>query len=243
MVQKHIKHKQILRELKRDDLREVVEKIVGFAKTNTENLLISVIILVVLIILIPMYFKHQAENELRASNMLDRAISVSMQPVQGDNLFMMGQAFKTPEEKFRKTLEAYQEVSTTYRNTKVAILARMGEANSWFYLKEYDKAVAIYQEELVKHANDYYTPVLKARLGACQESQQKWNDAIQTYQGVLAQFPGYYERRAVRLSLARCLVKNQKLDDAKKILSEEQAVEPGSTWAEMARQQLALLSL
>ncbi|NTV52668.1 MAG: hypothetical protein HGA76_06630, partial [Candidatus Firestonebacteria bacterium] len=145
MVQKHIKHKQILKTLKRDELREGVDRAVAFAKHNTENLLISVIILVVLIILVPMYFKHQAENEMRASNMLDRAISISAQPVQGEN--GLGQGFKTLDEKYHKTLEAYQEVSTTYRNTKVAVLARLGEADCWFYLKDYAKAAAICREE------------------------------------------------------------------------------------------------
>jgi predicted negative regulator of RcsB-dependent stress response len=241
MVQKHIKHKQILKTLKRDELREMIDKLVLFGRTNTENLLISIIILVVLIILIPMYFRHQSENEMRASNLFDRALSISLQPVQGENGMMPGQGFKNFEEKYRKTLEAYQEVSTTYRNTKVAVLARLGEATSWFYLKDYAKAAAIYQEELTKHTADYYTPVMKAHLGACQENTQKWAEAAQTYQEVLTQFSTYYDRRGVRLGLARCQVKLGKVEDAKKILNEEQGSEPGSYWSEMVRQQLALL--
>jgi tetratricopeptide (TPR) repeat protein len=242
MVQKHIKHKQILKTLKRDELREGLDRAVAFAKANTENLLISVIIVVVLIILVPMYFKHQAENEMRASNQLDRAISVSMQPVQGENAGAGQPGFKTLDEKYRKTLEAYQEVSTTYHNTKVAILARLGEADCWFYLKDYTKAEAICQEELGKHTQDYYTPQLKARLAACQENTLKWGDAARTYQEILSQFPAYYDLQGVRLGLARCESKLGKLEDAKKILLQVQSADPSGFWSEAARQQLSLLN-
>lgn len=241
MVQKHIKHKQILKTLKRDELREGLDRAVAFAKANTENLLISVIIVVVLIILVPMYFKHQAENEMHASNLLDRAISLSLQPVQGENAGS-GQGFKSLEEKYHKTLEAYQEVSTTYRNTKVVILARLGEADCWFYLKDYAKASAICQEELVKHAQDYWAPQLQARLAACEENELKWGDAARTYGEILSRVPAYYDVQGVRLGLARCEFKLGKSEDAQKLLQQVQSSDPSGFWSEAARQQLVLLN-
>jgi tetratricopeptide (TPR) repeat protein len=242
MAQQHIKHKQILRTLKRDELREGIDRAVAFAKANTENLLISVIILVVLIILVPMYFKHQAENEMRASNLLDRAISISLQPVVGAGA-QPGQGFKTLDEKYHKTLEAFNEVSTTYRNTKVAILARLGEADGWFYLKDYAKAEAICREELAgKHAQDYWAPQLQARLAACQENQLKWGDAARTYGGIISASPAYYDLQDVRLGLARCESKLGQPEAAKKVLEQVQAADPTGFWAETARQQLVLLN-
>jgi tetratricopeptide (TPR) repeat protein len=240
MVQKHIKHKQILRTLKRDELRDGLDRAVAFAKANTENLLISAIILVVLIILVPMYFKHQTENEMHAANLLDRAISLSQQPVQGSNAGA-GQAFKSLDEKYHKTLEAYQEVSTTYRKTKAGILARLGEADCWFYLKDYAKVAAICQEELGTHAQDYYAPQLLARLAACQENGSKWEEAARMYQGILNRFPAYYDLQGVRLGLARCESKAGKIAEAKKILQQVQSLDASGFWAEAARQQLALL--
>jgi tetratricopeptide (TPR) repeat protein len=240
MAPQHIKHKQILKTLKRDELREFIDRIMAFSKSNTENLLISVIIVVVLAILVPMYFKHRAENEMRASNLLDRAISVSMQPVQGE-ASGFAQGFKNYEEKYRKTLEAYQEVSTTYHGTRVAILAKLGEAQCWFYLKDYAKAMGVYTEALGKHADDFYTPGILDHMGACLENQQKWGEALKSYQDLLQRFPAYYGRRAVRLAEARCQASLGKLDEARRILAEEAAVDPGSAASEAARQQLALL--
>ena len=227
MVQRHISHKQIRRTIKKDELRELLDFVTHFAKTNTENLLISVIIIGVIIVLVPMYFRHQAENEMRSANILDRALSYSMQPVNPAGA-MVGQNFKNLEEKYKKCLEAYGEITGTYRNTHAANVARLGEAQALFNLKEYAKAEGIFQEELEKHAQDYLTPELKVSVAACLENLEKWQEALVHYQEVLNEYPKCYDRRGVRLAVARCLLQLGKTDEAKKLLKEEQALEPGS---------------
>jgi len=175
---------------------------------------------------------------MRASNLLDRAISYNMQPVSGPGAMYGG--FKSVDEKYRKTKEAYTEVTGTYRGTQSARLAGMGEADALFWLKEYDKALAAFQDLLGQHRNDFWTPTLQERIANCQESLNRWQEALNTYQSLLAQTPDYYNRRAVRLGTARCQYHLGKAEDAARLLEEEQKAEPGSFWSEQARLQLAL---
>jgi predicted negative regulator of RcsB-dependent stress response len=239
MAKKRYTHQQIRKTIKRDELRDGLDKLVHYAKTNTENLLIAVIIGVVIVVLIPLYFRHQAGNELRAANLLDRGLSYDMQPVDAQGA-VLGRGFKSLEEKYQKTRDAFAEVTSTYRGTQAARLAGMGQANSQFWAKQYDKALAAYQSLLAEHKQDFWTPTLQERVGACQENLKQWQDALNTYQALLVQTPDYFNHRAVRVAEARCLFHLGKTKEARELLQAEMKIEPGSYWAEQARQQSTL---
>lgn len=240
MAKKRYTHQQIRKSLKRDELREGLDRIVHYAKTNTENLLISAIIVVVILVLVPLYFRHQATNEMRSASLLDRALSYSMQPVS-DPAADFGGGFKSAGEKYKKTQEAYAEVSNTYRGTRAGRLAGMGAANALYYQKQYQQALTAFQEQLDQHKNDFWTPTIRERIAACQENLGKWQDALAAYEAVLAQAPDYFGRRYVRLGIARCQARLGKLEEARRLLKAEQETEAGGYWSEQARQQLALL--
>jgi tetratricopeptide (TPR) repeat protein len=238
-MSKHLyTHQQIKKNLKRDELREAIDKLVHFTKGNTENLLIAGILVAVMIILVPLYFRHQAGNELRAANLLDRAMMIYLQPVK-DAASTAAGTFKTAAEKYKKAQEAFAEVTGAYPRTKAARWAKLGEANAWFYLKAPEKALAIFQEELAKAPKDVIAPSIQERIAACYVNLQKWAEAQATYEKLLAEFPEYANRRAVRLELARVLRSQNKMEESRKILEEEKNIEPGSYWSEQARRQLA----
>lgn len=238
---KQVTHQQIRKTLKHDEFRELIGKALVYAKHNLENILISAVILAVIAILVPLYFRNQAANETRASNLLDRGTSIYMQTVEPETA-AGGQVFKSVQDKFQKAREAYAEVSGTYHNTKAARLARLGEADSWFYLKDDDQALAILREDLAKHPGDFFAPTIRERIGVCLEDQKKWQDALNTYQDLLLQNPDYFNARSVRLGVARCEQHLGKTAEAQKLLEEEIAKEPGGYWSEAARRQLALYS-
>ncbi len=239
MAKKRYTHRQIRHSLKTNELQDFLQKGLAAAKNNTENLLISAIILGVLVIMVPMYFRHQAGNEMRASNLLDRAISISLQPLNPTGASFKGEGFQTLKEKYQKTREAFAEVSATYRNTRAARLARMGEANALFYLQEYESALALYRELLPKHSQDMFGPTIQERIGVCLENLQRWREAKETYAGLLSQSPDYFNRRAVNLGTARCQFHLGDAEAARNILQKESETEPGSPWAETARRLLA----
>lgn len=239
MAKKLYTHRQIRKSLKQDDLKIGLEQLWHYAKTNTENLLITVIIVGVIVVLVPLYFRHQSTNELRATSLLDRAMTYASQPVDL-NSALVGQGFKSYEEKYQKLQQAFTEVVSTYRGTRAAALAAEGEANAWFYQRQYEKALAAYQTLLDQHRKDFWTPTLQERVGACQESLGKWQAASAIYTALLQTSPDYFNRRAVRVALARCQFHLGQVEAARKALQTEAADVPGSPWAQQARQLLAL---
>lgn len=232
MAKKLYTHKQIRKSIKQDELRNALTRLITSARQNTENLLIVGIIVVVIAILIPLYFHNQRENGKRAVELLNRAVGWSLQPLGAAG----GESFRTAAEKYQKAQQGFAEVTASYRNASAAQQARRLEANSWFYLGEYAKAREIYQTEAAKAKEPTLRGSLLERLGACQENLKEWDAARQTYETLLAELPGYFNRRAVRLAIARCQRQLGQAEEADKILQAEEAAEPGSYWAEVARQ-------
>lgn len=240
MAKKRYSHKQIRKSLKQDELRNFLNRTIRFFRTNTENLMISAIIIGVIAILIPLYFRHQAGNEKRAQNLLNRAISYYNHPLAGGERASGREYFRSREEKYKKSQQAFTEIATTYRNTRAAGLASLGEANSWFYLKEYEKAMLIYQEQLQKKGEEDIGFTIPERLAACQENLEQWPEALATYQAILAEQPDYFNRRAVNISIARCYWNLDRKAEARELLAKEQSEEPGSYWSEIARRQMVV---
>ncbi len=232
MAKKRYSHKLIRKSLKQDELRNFLNRTIGLFRSNTENLLISAIIIGVIAILVPLYFRHQGANEKRAQNLLNRAISYNYQPLAS------GEGFRSLEEKYKKCQQAFAEIATTYRNTRAAGLASLGEANSWFFLKEYEKAMRIYQEQLQKREEEALGFTIQERLAACQENLEQWSKALATYQAILAEQPDYFNRRAVNISIARCYWNLDRKAEARELLAKEKSEEPGSYWSEIARRQM-----
>jgi len=240
MAKKRYTHKQIRKSIKHDELRDLLGRLYDFVRKNTENILITVIIFVVILILIPLYFNNRRQNEQRAYSLLNRAISYSMQPVAEGLVDPSSGAFRTLDEKYKKVQQLFAEVSATYRNTHAALLAKVGEANASFYLKEYKEAIALYREAKLKQTDLHMKSTFDERIGACLENLGKWQEALNAYQSILKENPNYFNQRAVRISMARCLMNLGQSAQAKDILKAEQEKEPGSYWSEVARRRLLL---
>ena len=103
MAKKRYSHKQIRKSIKQDELRNALTRIVAFGKKNTENILISAIIFIVILVLIPLYFNNREKNEERATGLLNRAMNYSRQPVAGKFADPSSGTFRTREEKYGKT--------------------------------------------------------------------------------------------------------------------------------------------
>jgi tetratricopeptide (TPR) repeat protein len=240
MAKKRYTHKQIRKSIKQDELRDLLTRVFTLSKKNTENILISVIVLAVIVILIPLYFNNREKNEQRANNMLNRAINYSLKPVAEGKVSSEGGEFRTLTEKYKQVQQSFAEISGTYRNTRAANLAKVGEANASFYLKEYAKAMFLYQEAKPKQPDSQLRFTLDERIAACHESLGQWQAALDTYQKILRENPEYFNQRAVRLHMARCYENTGQNDKVNEILRTEEAADPGSYWSEAARQKLNL---
>jgi tetratricopeptide (TPR) repeat protein len=238
MAKKRYSHKQIRKSIKQDELRNALTRIIEFSKKNTENILISAIIFIVILVLIPLYFNNRAKNEERAGGLLNRAMNYSMQPIAGAYADPNSGAFRTLDEKYKKVQSSFNEITGTYRNTRAAQIAKVGEANASFYLKEYDKAIGLYQDAKLKQSDVQLKLTLDERIAASQSNLQKWQAALDVYQFILSEAPDYFNKRSVRLQMARCYTNLNQNEKAKAILEVEKNEDPGSYWSEIARRQM-----
>lgn len=239
MAKQKYTHQQIRKTLKQDDLKVGLERLWTYARTNTENLIIAAIIVGGILLLVPLYLRHQATNEMRATTLLDRAWGYAAQPVDLQAA-LSGRGFKSYEEKYQKVQQACAEIIATYRGTRAAKLAAQGEAQAFFALRQYDKALAAYQALLAQHPKDLWTASLQARIGASQEGLEQWSAALDTYRALQRAWPDAPEFRSARLGEARCLARLGKTDEARKLLTEEAALDPGSAAAQEAGRLLTL---
>lgn len=239
MAKQKYTHQQIRKTLKQDDLKVGLERLWHYARTNTENLIIAVILLGGILILVPLYFRHQATNEMRAASLLDRAWGYAAQPVDLEAA-LSGRGFKSYEEKYQKVQQACAEIIATYRGTRSAKLAAQSEAQAFFALRQYDKALAAYQALLAQHPKDHLTASLQARIGASQEGLGQWAAALDIYRALQQAWPDAPEFRSARLGEARCLARLGKMDEARALLTEEAALLTESSTAQEAHRLLTL---
>lgn len=226
-------HKQIRKDMKKDELRDLVTRGLAFAKSNTENVVIAAVILLVVSILVPLYFRNQAENEKRAAQQMLRALSWYQQPVA------TGGMFANRMEKYKRTQQAFAEVATTFPRARSVRWAKIGEANSLFCQGEYEKALAIFRDETAKQRPGWVSDSLNERQGACLENLNRWPEALAIYQKLLAQTPPAFQRSAVLGAQARCLARTGQQEQALAVWRALAADPKSGIWGEQARQQLA----
>jgi len=239
MAKKLYTHKQIRKSIKRDELRDLAERAVHYMKHNTENLLISLGVLAVIAFLVPLYLNHLNTSERRAAGLYNTAVGYYLQPLAGQGMASGSEVFRTREEKYKKSQQAFSEVAVTYKNTQSGKLARLGQANSLFFQNKYDEALAIYQQELAGHAKDAVGVTIRLRMAQCLESTGKYKEALDSYRPLMTDA---FSRPSAQLGAARCLDKLGQKADAEKTLRELQGSDAGEYWSESARRQLALMS-
>lgn len=236
MAKKRYSHKRIKQDIKKDELRNLIERSADFAKSHTENLLISAIIVVVVIILIPLYFKNKDDNAQQAANMYNQALGLAMQPVSQDNT---GQ-FKTIEEKYKQIGQQYSDIVANYKQTSAGRLARLGEANAAFYAKDYEKAQTLFQSMLTDSPQLPLRETVMERLANCYEQQEKWQAAADRYQDILNNHPNYFNQAAVSVHLAYCYAAMNDKEAASRLLAEQAEAGEGY-WSQVAKRQLVLI--
>ncbi|MCD4812364.1 tetratricopeptide repeat protein [bacterium] len=240
MAKKRYSHKQIRKSIKKDELRDLIDKSAVYVRSHTENILIAAILLIVVIVLVPLYFNNRQENERRAGSLLNRAVGYTLQPIADGMGDPNREVFRTLEEKYTKVRQTFTEISATYKNTRAARVAMLGEADATYYLKDYEKARDIYQAVLLQTKDFATQGTLKEKIAACYENLGKWEDALGIYQELVDGEPVYFNQRSVKMGMARCYSGLGRKAKAQEIYFSEKENDPGSYWSEVARQKLSM---
>ena len=102
------------------------------------------------------------------------------------------------KEDYRAALKAYTDITDWYPFSQYAILAEISIANSHFFLKEYDEALAAYEEFESRHPRNKAIPYVIYQKGLCWFKRVRSKDrdhtpalkSISQFKRLLDQFPG-----------------------------------------------------
>ncbi|HNZ30080.1 MAG TPA: hypothetical protein PKJ42_08815, partial [Candidatus Goldiibacteriota bacterium] len=80
-----IKHKDAKKIIKRNEFAELVSSIGKFASKNTENVIITAVIAVIIVVAIPVIINFRKTNEVKAERLISEANFYINRPVVEDS--------------------------------------------------------------------------------------------------------------------------------------------------------------
>ena len=184
-MEKKLKHRDVIKLVKRNEIKEIVEKTTAYFTKNTENVIIAAIIAAALIIGIPLFLKAGKANSEKAEQALARANNIFNAPVSNDAQMAMYGYFPGNQQKYETAASSYMEVIQGYRNTKAAAFAQLGLAASYFNngkFGEAEEAYSLFIEKNAKHAMlaEAYNGLAYSRLeaGKLKEASEAWEKIV-----------------------------------------------------------------
>lgn len=209
-MQKKLKHREVVKLIKRNEIKEITEKTGEYVKKNTENVIIAVIAAAALIIGIPLFLNANRANSEKAEQALTRANNVFNAPVSKDAQMSAYGFFPDNKQKYETAASFYLEVIQGYRNTKAAVFAQLGLAASYFNngrFAEAEDAYALFLEKNPKHMMiaEAYNGLAYSRLeaGKLKEASEAWENIVNKMPESVVVWEAKYNLASVYETLGR----------------------------------------
>ncbi|HPI02556.1 MAG: Outer membrane protein assembly factor BamD [Candidatus Aerophobetes bacterium ADurb.Bin490] len=237
-----IKHKDAKKIIKRNEFAELVSSIGKFASKNTENVIITAVIAVIIVVAIPVIINFRKTNEVKAERLISEANFYINRPVVEDSNMTMYGFFRSKNEKYEKAIQTYLEVISKYRGTNQAPAAYLGAANAYYNNGMYKEALEYYGTFIDKYKSSPLYPEALSGKGYALYQSGNYQEAVNVWQDTKI-FESGPNANDVKLKLADCYVKlndKQKAIDIYKKITEEMK---GTFWASVASEKMKEIKL
>jgi len=238
-MEQHLKHKDVRKLIKRNELQEILGQASQYFGKHMENIIISVIVAVIVLIAIPVYLNHKNTMEQKAEEIVAYADMYMNAPIADNAKSGMYGMFKTKQEKYEKITDTYMEVIKTYRNTKSAPYAYLGLGNAYFDKAMFKEAIDYYSTIVDKYQ---HCPVVAEALedrGFAYYELQNYKDAINDFETYITKYKDDYNYEDVELKLADAYTQIKDSAKAGKIYAEIVSQDKDSLWASVAKDKLS----
>lgn len=237
-MEKKMKHKDVLKLVKRNEAQEVIKSATEYATKNTENLIIGIVAALVISIGTPLFLNGRKANEVKAQQVLSKANYFLTRPVMDQKDAQMYGMFRTKEERLEKAVMAYNEIIQTYKGTKSLPYAYLGVADAYFNNAKYKEAMEYYNTFIEKFPKHYLAPVALAGRAYVNYEQTRYSDALADLKSAMEKHKDAYNYSDMRMKAADCLLKLNDFSAAKQ--EYEAIIKEGSDsyWAGVAREKL-----
>jgi len=239
-MDKKLKHKDVVKIIKRNEFEEFIFNLQENFKKNSENILITGIILLVIFVAIPLYINNKNAKEIKAMNLLSNADFYLTRPVVDSKDASMYGYFKSKEEKYEKIAGIYMEIMQTYKGTRAVPIAYLGLANAYYNANKYKEAIEYYNSFIDKFKkNDFLPDALNGRafvnyqLGNFKEAISDWEKAMEIAK---KDSPFYFD---AKFHTALAYEKLNEFEKAKKLFNEIINENKDSYWATISKERLS----
>lgn len=138
-----------------------------------------------------------------------------------------------------KTAKDFEAVVEEYGSTSVGALAQLGLAKKQFDSRDYDAALAKYDEFKSKYPNHELTPASELGRIHCLEAKGQFEEALREFTAFVAAHPDHFLTPQAILGRGRCLDKLGKPDEARAVYEDFMASHSTSAWLSRAEELLA----
>lgn len=132
------------------------------------------------------------------------------------NLQQSEKMFKNKEEKYKASIEAFDQAVELYPSSSIAEDALFLKAEALYYSGKYDEAASVYNQYLKKYGlNNPFSVQAFVSLGYIHEEKEEYQKAIDVFQKIINDYPDYLLSDTVLMELGRCYEDLKELDKAK----------------------------
>jgi tetratricopeptide (TPR) repeat protein len=240
-MDQHLKHKEVRKLIKRNELQEVLGQGGQYFSKHMENIIIVGIVAAIVLVAIPVYINHMNTMEQKAEQIMAYADMYMNAPILDNAKANMYGMFKTKQEKYEKITDTYMEVIKTYRNTKAAPYANMGLGNAYFDRGMFKEAIDYYTTVVEKYPRSILVGEALQGRGFAYYELGNYKEAIADLEAFISKYKNDYNYYDVEIKLADSYLKANDSAKAKKIYEDIAAGQKDSLWASMAKERMSSL--
>ena len=212
------------KQMKQDKLVTSTFQVVEYVQEHVTPIVFGLIALVALIILVVIISWSSKAKEKSAGELLGRAQIV----------YQMGD--------YTTAVQLFEPILRQYGGTKSAGQATYFLANSYFFTKDFDKALEYYEKFVAKsHKFPFLAASAIAGVAACYEQKEAFSDAARWYEKAAKEYQDFYLAPDYLLSSGRCYEAAGDSENARRVYQNIVDLYPESPSLQQAKLTLAEL--
>ena len=233
-----LKHRDIIKMVKRNETQEFVTGAENFVKKNSESMIIGAIVILIVIIAVPLFLNFRASNNMKAEQALSEANYYVNRPVLDDPQASMYGFFRTNKEKYDRVQAAYNAVISDYKGTDAAAGAYLGLANSYYNNVQYKEALEYYATFITKYPKHALAAEAYSGKAYALFQMGQYSDAVKEWELVQKNFKGGNNPDDIKLRIAESYLKAGNKGAAKAICEEMVKSGKDNYWTSAAKDML-----
>ncbi len=183
---KKISRSELKKELRRNEIREVLEYIRVSLKERRENVVLVVIVAIVILGGGYIYFGYQRSVQAEAVSLWREGTNSFQAMLMSGTDGLEGEQAKMH---YNRAVDNFSKLSSGYGGEHLSGYARIYLGNSHFYAKEYVKAISEYNNYLQEYPEGIYSGLARKNIALCHRSNGQLSEAARMFLELLAEKP------------------------------------------------------